>query len=130
MRDHITNYVKICPVCKRNKRQQKKFGLLPPKEAKETPWDKLCVDLISPYKIRRKGEKELICKCVTMIDPATGWFKIQQYDDKQSITVANIVEQECRAVQIRTKELSKDGPWIGSYVVRTNTNQTMIQQVM
>ena len=29
-----------------------------------------------------------------MIDPATGWFKIKQYDDKKSITVANIVEQE------------------------------------
>jgi transposase InsO family protein len=36
----------------------------------------------------------LICKCFTMIDPATGWFEVQQYDDKQSITVANIVEQE------------------------------------
>jgi Integrase zinc binding domain len=94
MRDHITNYVKICPVCQRNKRRQKKYGLLPPKEAEATPWDKLCVDLIGPYKIRRKGEKELICKCVTMIDPATSWFEIQQYDDKQSITVANIVEQE------------------------------------
>jgi hypothetical protein len=30
-----------------------------------------------------------------MIDPATGWFEIKQYDDKKSITVANIVEQEC-----------------------------------
>jgi hypothetical protein len=29
-----------------------------------------------------------------MIDPATGWFEIQQYDDKQSIAVANIIEQE------------------------------------
>ena len=29
-----------------------------------------------------------------MIDPATGWFEICQYDDKRSITVANIVEQE------------------------------------
>ena len=29
-----------------------------------------------------------------MIDPVTGWFKIKQYDDKKSITVANIVEQE------------------------------------
>jgi hypothetical protein len=73
----------------------KKYGLLPPKEAESTPWDKLCVDLIRPYKIRRKGEKELICRCVTMIDPATGRFKIQQYDDKQSITVANMLEQEC-----------------------------------
>jgi hypothetical protein len=29
-----------------------------------------------------------------MINPATGWFEIKQYDDKKSITVANIVEQE------------------------------------
>ena len=29
-----------------------------------------------------------------MINPVTGWFKIKQYDDKKSITAANIVEQE------------------------------------
>ena len=29
-----------------------------------------------------------------MIDPVTGWFEIKQYDDKKSITVANIVKQE------------------------------------
>jgi hypothetical protein len=28
-----------------------------------------------------------------MIDPATGWFEIQHYDDKESIPAANIVEQ-------------------------------------
>ena len=28
-----------------------------------------------------------------MIDPATGWFEIQEYDDKKSISIANIVEQ-------------------------------------
>jgi len=31
-------------------------------------------------------------KAVTMIDPATGWFEITRYEDKQSITIANIVE--------------------------------------
>ena len=35
-----------------------------------------------------------MCRCVTMIDPTTGWFEIQQYDDKPSITVANNIEQE------------------------------------
>jgi hypothetical protein len=30
-----------------------------------------------------------------MINPATGWFEIKQYDDKKSITVANIVKQAC-----------------------------------
>ena len=29
-----------------------------------------------------------------MIDPASGWFEIHQYDNKKSITVANIAEQE------------------------------------
>jgi transposase InsO family protein len=94
MRSHITNYVKICPLCQRNKKRQKKYGFLPPKEAEAIPWDKLCIDLIGPYTIRRKGAEDLICRCVTMIDPATGWFEIAQYNDKRSITVANIAEQE------------------------------------
>jgi hypothetical protein len=54
----------------------------------------MCIDLIGPYQIRKKGKKTLICKCVTMFDPATGWFEMHQYDDKQSITIANIAEQE------------------------------------
>ena len=72
MRDQITNYVQSCPTCQRNKRKVKKYGWLPPKEAEATPWDKMCIDLIGPYTIRRKGKQDLICKCVTMIDPATG----------------------------------------------------------
>ena len=42
------------------------------------------VDLIGQYKIRTD---------VTMIDPETGWFEIIQYNDKQSDTRANLVEQ-------------------------------------
>jgi hypothetical protein len=91
---HNELYVQICPLCQRNKRRQKTYGFLQPKLAEATPWDKLCVNLIGPYKIRRKGNKELVCRCVTTIDPATGWFEIQQYDDNQSITVAIIIEQE------------------------------------
>ncbi len=58
------------------------------------PWDRLCVDLIGPYNIKSNGVKIPPLKCVTMINPATGWFKIKQYDDKKSITVTNIIEQE------------------------------------
>ncbi len=98
MRDQITKYVQACPTCQKNKRKVKKYGWLPPKDAEAEPWDKMCIDLIGPYKIRRKGQDDLICRCVTMIDPATGWFEIHEYDDKRSITVANIAEQEwfCR----------------------------------
>ena len=94
MRDQITNYVHSCPTCQRNKRKHKKYGHVPPKEAESIPWDVMCIDLIGPYKIRRKGKNDLVCRCVTMIDPATGWFEMHQYDDKRSITVANIAEQE------------------------------------
>jgi hypothetical protein len=66
MQAHISNYVQICPLCQRNKRRQKKYGLLPPELAEATPWDKPCVNLIGPYKIRRKGIKDLICRCVTI----------------------------------------------------------------
>ena len=95
MRTQITVSVTTCESCQRNKRRHKKFGHLPPKEAEAEPWDKLCIDLIGPYTIRRKGkDKDLHCKCVTMIDPATGWFEIAEYRTKHSISVANIAEQE------------------------------------
>ena len=94
MRTQINKAVSTCLIYQKNKRKQKKYGLLPEKEAEAVPWQRLCVDLIGPYTIRRKGQKNLICKACTMIDPATGWFEIHQIPDKSSITVSNIVEQE------------------------------------
>jgi len=50
---------------------------------------------VGPKKIRMKGDKEdLVFEAVTMIDPVSGWFEMTEYPDKQSITIANIVEQE------------------------------------
>ena len=95
MRNQIINSVTVCSTCQLNKRRaSENFGHLPEKEAEAIPWDKMCIDLIGPYTIRRKGQKTLICKCVTMIDPATSWFEIHQYNDKRAITVANIAEEE------------------------------------
>ena len=52
----------------------KKHGKLPDKLAEETPWNKLCVDLIGTYKILRKGKQPIILKAVTIIYPVTRWF--------------------------------------------------------
>ena len=71
-----------------------KVWSLTPKSCRSNTWDKFCVDLIGPYKIRRKGKPVLTCSCVTMIDPKTGWFKLHEVANQQSDTVANIVEQE------------------------------------
>ena len=53
---------------------------------------KICVDIIGPYKIRMKGEYNLILKSVTMIEPVTGWFEITQYNNKKVMPIANLVE--------------------------------------
>ena len=55
----------------KQKKQCKKYGLLPEKEAEYKPWEWLCVDLIGPYKIQTKkcGHKIPELRCVMMIDP-------------------------------------------------------------
>ena len=65
---------------------------LPDKMVEETPWNKLYVDLIGPYKIRRNGKKLIILNDVTMIYHVTGWFKVMQYRDKKAMTITNLVE--------------------------------------
>ena len=79
-------------VYQRKKRSAKKYGKLPAKTVEEIPWNKLCVDLIGPYKICRKGKEPLISKDVNMIDPVTGWFEVTQYRDKKATTIENLVE--------------------------------------
>ena len=76
MREQMRDMVRTCDICQRTKRKSLKHGLLTPKEVEAIPWGKICVDLIGPYKIRRKGNEDLILKVVTMIDPATEWFEI------------------------------------------------------
>jgi hypothetical protein len=46
-----------------------------------------------------------------MIDPALFWFEIQIYDDKQSITVANKVEQEWFSRYPRPRQMGKKIYW-------------------
>ena len=71
LRKEVTN----CDTCQQTKQTIIKQGKLPAKEAEKIPRKKLCVDIIGPYFIRRKGQKlNLNLKAVTMIDPVTGWF--------------------------------------------------------
>ena len=80
MRDTVKDVCSKCPTCQKTKIGHIKYGHLPEKEAEVNPWDTLCVDLIGPYTIKRKtikkSTKELTLWCVTMIDPATGWFEM------------------------------------------------------
>ena len=53
IRKEVTN----CDTFRRTKLSNKKYGKLPSKLAEEIPWNKLCVDIIQPYVICRKGKK-------------------------------------------------------------------------
>ena len=93
LRNHVQTCVQTCDVCQRYKKQKKHYGHLPAKDAEAQPWETLCVDMIGPYQIRRKGKKPLKLRAVTMIDPATGWFEIVEVTDKESHTVAEKIDK-------------------------------------
>ena len=94
MKLQIQATCKRCRVRQLTKKKSKKYRHLPAEEAETDPCEVLCVNLIGPYKIKRKGKrKELKLWCITMIDPVTKWFEIQTIPNKQAITVANKVEQ-------------------------------------
>jgi transposase InsO family protein len=93
LREDVAKHCKTCKPCQIAKRTDKKYGHLPMKEAEAVPWQKLCVDLIGRYEIRRKAKKTLHLWCVTMIDPATGWFEMREISNKKADYIANVVEQ-------------------------------------
>lgn len=91
LRNTVKRVCKKCHDCTVNKPNTKKYGHLPPKEAEVQPWQTVCIDLIGPYPIGHK-ENETSLWCLTMIDPATGWFEIAEIPNKRADYVANIFE--------------------------------------
>ena len=89
----VHDMCKKCPTCQRAKTTNQKYGKLPPKQAETNPWYTLCVDLIGPYMIPRKGRKPLKLWCLTMIDPATGWFEMAQITNKTAADIVDITEK-------------------------------------
>jgi hypothetical protein len=92
LRTMVIATCKKCQLCQKAKLTNQTHGKLPAKLAEENPWDTLCVDLIGPCKIERKGTKDLKLWCLTMIDPATGWFEMEQISNKTAAEVADICE--------------------------------------
>ena len=83
---------RACTTCQKLKARNKKYGMLPPKANPETiPWHTLCIDLVGPYTIG-SGKKQTVLHCMTMIDPATGWFEIVEIDEKAADEIVNRLE--------------------------------------
>jgi transposase InsO family protein len=92
MRKTILKVCQGCNICKRRKKRTKSYGEIPPKPEPELiPWHTLCIDLIGPYTFGKK-EHEATLHCLTMIDPATGWFEIAEIDEKRADEIVNRLE--------------------------------------
>ncbi len=77
-RTTIRSLTKSCQSCQVNKRRSSRYGHLPPKTVLTNPWECLCVDLIGPYTLKGKDGLQIDFMALTMIDPASGWFKIAE----------------------------------------------------
>ncbi len=86
MRTTIWRYDKSCRSCQVNKRRSQKYGHLHPKLVITTPWKALCVDLIGPYTLNGKDGSSIDFMCLTMINPATSWFKIVELPTVAQVT--------------------------------------------
>ncbi len=76
MRTTIRSITKSCKTCQVNKKRKLKYGHLPAKTVITSPWRTLCVDLVGPYTLKGKDGSIIDFMALTMIDPASSWFKI------------------------------------------------------
>ena len=68
-------YVPLVQVCQLTKKEHKKYGLLPLKQAESDPCIMVCVDLVGTFTIKTPTKAHSLL-ALTMIDPATGEFEI------------------------------------------------------
>ena len=108
-----------------NKKSIIKYGHLLAKVAESNPWEKLCIDIISPYIITNlKTGENLTLQCVTMIDPATGQFEMKSTKGKSIMEIANIVEQTwlSRYPQLQEIVYDRGSKFMGDFANMTTDN--------
>jgi len=91
----VQDVCKRCPTCQINKTSWKKYGEVPPKEVKVTPWKTLHIDTIGEYSIDvtiNGKPKTSKLRCRTIINPATGWFEIAELQRGRADYVADLLE--------------------------------------
>ena len=77
IRKSVYQEVNYCETCQDTNKLNKKYGKLPAEEAEYIPRNKIRVNMIVTYFIRRKEDRQhLNLKTVTILDKIKGWFEI------------------------------------------------------
>jgi len=93
-----TTCVRVCKCCENcavSKKRDTRYGLLPPKPNPEIiPWHTLCIDLVGLYEfgIPEKPETHIELHCMTVVDPATGFFETVEIGENTADIIANWLE--------------------------------------
>ena len=99
MSKDIRQLCTMCNLCQPAKRTKTKYGKLPQRDLEMRPWHTVCVDCIGPFSIKTKDDEgnthKQTVRTLTIIDPATGWFKIGHIpdDDFNSQRVSQLMNQ-------------------------------------
>ena len=75
MKQDVEHTCRTCSLCQKCKKVRKKYGKLPVKEVKSTPWERVKIDLIGPWSVKTPTKMHTL-NALTIINPATSWFKI------------------------------------------------------
>lgn len=111
MRKDVERYVRTCRKCQLCKKTNKrKHGILPHKEAEPSvPWERVNVDMIGPYTVKQPDGTTKTLRAMTMIDPATGWFEIQEVSNIDSDQAQQAFDDTWLCRYPRPKYIGHDG---------------------
>ena len=112
MRSTVQSYVKNCKSCQVNKWWSQKYGKLPTKIVTITPWEAVCVNLIGPYMLHSKDGTEIDFMCLTMIDPASSWFKIVELPVVELSPTSQSKIKERHMIKLRMHTLTNLQAWL------------------
>ena len=84
------------------------------------PWEVLCVDLIGPYTLKSRNGSAIDFICLTMIDPASNWFKIVELPVAENTPTAHSSNRE-KTPKTKEKEpyFDKSSEQISTLVYKT-----------
>jgi hypothetical protein len=90
-----------------NKKRTQKYGHLSPKIVISTPWEALCVNLVSTYTLKGKDGLSIDFMALTMIDPASSWFKIVGLPTIMRLMTKKVNGKE-RTIEVKIFDKSSD----------------------
>jgi hypothetical protein len=90
-----------------NKKRTQKYGHLPSKIVISTPWEALCVALVGPYTLKGKDGLSIDFMALTMIDPASSWFKVLELPTIMQLMTRKVNSKE-RTIKEQIFDKSSD----------------------